>query len=159
MFIMERVIVGIDPGKKGAIAILSEDGSLLDMFDMPLTAAGKEGRVDARQLAGMLAGRCGTAVIEKVGYVPGDGGLGAFSFGESAGAGLVILDRGPKCPGAAHGHRTNNTPISTPKNTPIYTHFSKALGRGPWSRKAWSARAGMVMRPGHFGPWSTFTRP
>ena len=89
---MERVIVGIDPGKKGAIAILREDGSLLDLFDMPLTAAGKEGRVDARQLAGMLAGRCGTAVIEKVGYVPGDGGLGAFSFGESAGAARGVVE-------------------------------------------------------------------
>lgn len=47
--------------------------------------------------------------------------LVSFLVGE--GDGLVILDRGPKCPGAAHGHRTNNTPISTPKNTPIYTHF------------------------------------
>lgn len=35
---MERVIVGIDPGKKGAIAILGEDGSLLDLSDMLLTA-------------------------------------------------------------------------------------------------------------------------
>lgn len=65
---MERVTVGIDPGKKGAIAVLSENGSLLDLYDMPLTANGKEGRVDARKLAGMLAGGCGTAVIEKVGY-------------------------------------------------------------------------------------------
>lgn len=89
---MEKVIIGIDPGKKGAIAILGEDGSLLDLYDMPLTAAGKEGRVDARKLAGMLQGRCGTAVIEKVGYVPGDGGLGAFSFGESAGAARGVIE-------------------------------------------------------------------
>lgn len=89
---MEKVIVGIDPGKKGAIAVLGEDGSLLDLYDMPLTATGKEGRVDARKLAGMLAGRCGTAVIEKVGYVPGDGGLGAFSFGESAGAARGVVE-------------------------------------------------------------------
>ncbi|MCM8742308.1 hypothetical protein [Pseudomonas koreensis] len=89
---MEDVIVGIDPGKKGAIAILREDGSLLDLYDMPLTGKGKSGVVDARKLAGMLAGRCGTAVIEKVGYVPGDGGLGAFSFGESAGAARGVVE-------------------------------------------------------------------
>lgn len=89
---MEKVIVGIDPGKKGAIAILREDGSLLHLYDMPLTATGKGGRVDARKLAGMLAGRCGKAVIEKVGYVPGDGGLAAFSFGESAGAARGVLE-------------------------------------------------------------------
>lgn len=40
---MEKVIVGIDPGKKGAIAVLREDGSLLDLYDMPLTKKGKEG--------------------------------------------------------------------------------------------------------------------
>jgi len=89
---MERVIVGIDPGKKGAIAILSEDGSLLDLFDMPLTEKGKRGVVDARQLIDMLRDRCGTVVIEKVGYVPGDGGQGAFSFGEAAGVARGVVE-------------------------------------------------------------------
>ena len=36
---MKRVVVWVDPGKKGGIAILGEDGSLLDLYDMPLTAA------------------------------------------------------------------------------------------------------------------------
>lgn len=96
MCIMERVIVGIDPGKKGAIAVLREDGSLLDLFDMPLTEKGKAGRVDARLMAERLAkamyGKCGTAVIEKVGYVPGDGGLGAFTFGEAAGVARGVVE-------------------------------------------------------------------
>ncbi|MFG0756174.1 hypothetical protein ACF8O8_25730 [Pseudomonas sp. TYF_14] len=89
---MEKVIIGIDPGKKGAIAILSEDGSLLDLYDMPVTEKGKRGVVDARQLIDMLRGRRGTVVIEKVGYVPGDGGLGAFSFGEAAGVARGVVE-------------------------------------------------------------------
>jgi hypothetical protein len=89
---MEKVIVGIDPGKKGAIAVLREDGSLLDLYDMPLTEKGKRGVVDARQLIDMLRGRSGTVVIEKVGYVPGDGGLGAFSFGEAAGVARGVVE-------------------------------------------------------------------
>jgi hypothetical protein len=36
---MERVIVGIDLGKKGGVEIFGEDGSLLDLYDMPLTAS------------------------------------------------------------------------------------------------------------------------
>lgn len=40
----------------------------------------------------MLRGRCGTVVIEKVGYVPGDGGLGAFSFGEAAGVARGVVE-------------------------------------------------------------------
>ncbi|MGG2396335.1 hypothetical protein ACJRW5_05200 [Pseudomonas sp. SH1-B] len=92
MYIMERVIVGIDPGKKGAVAVLRDDGSLLDLYDMPLTEKGKRGVVDARRLIDMLRGRCGTVVIEKVGYVPGDGGLGAFSFGEAAGVARGVVE-------------------------------------------------------------------
>lgn len=97
---MEKVIVGIDPGKKGAIAVLREDGSLLDLFDMPLKKIGKDDRVDGAKLAGQLRGYCGTAVIEHVGYIGGgsgekthrDGGKGAFSFGESAGGARCVLE-------------------------------------------------------------------
>jgi len=32
---MEKLIVGIDPGKKGAISFLSLDASSLELFDMP----------------------------------------------------------------------------------------------------------------------------
>lgn len=139
---MEKVIVGIDPGKKGAIAILREDGSLLDLYDMPLTDKGKKGQVDAGQLAEMLRGRCGTAVIEKVGYIPGDGGQGAFSFGESAGVargvvsalGFDLVMPGPQqwrkwygLTGAAD-HVVIRTAIALYPEADVYTGFKKKNG-------------------------------
>jgi hypothetical protein len=99
---MEKVIIGIDPGQKGAIAVLREDGSLLDLFDMPTKKIGKNTRVDGARLAGLLKGYTGRAVMELVGYMGGgndqsgqkrkDGGKGAFSFGESAGGARCVLE-------------------------------------------------------------------
>lgn len=98
---MEKVYIGIDPGTSGAIAILNEDGSVRDCFDMPLEmgkakkskATGKllkakpisPARVDADALISKLSGLSGKCVIERVHSMPGDGKGGAFSFGESAG--------------------------------------------------------------------------
>lgn len=99
---MEKVIIGIDPGQKGAIAVLREDGSLLDLFDMPTKKIGKNTRVDGARLAGLLKGYTGMAVMELVGYMGGgndqsvqkrkDGGKGAFSFGESAGGARCVFE-------------------------------------------------------------------
>jgi len=97
---MEKVIIGIDPGQKGAIAVLREDGSLLDLFDMPVKKIGKNTRVDGARLAGLLRGYSGKAVMEQVGYIGSgggdkkrkDGGKGAFSFGESAGGARCVLE-------------------------------------------------------------------
>ncbi|MGK8437224.1 hypothetical protein ACRS3X_07710 [Ectopseudomonas hydrolytica] len=73
---------------------------MLDLFDMPIKKIGKDDRVDGAKLAGRLRGYCGTAVIERVGYIGSgggdknrrDGGKGAFSFGESAGGARCVLE-------------------------------------------------------------------
>ncbi|MGL4318222.1 MAG: hypothetical protein ACRCTL_16600 [Pseudomonas sp.] len=93
---MRKTIVGIDPGKSGAVAVLSGDGSLLDLFDMPLTEKGTKGRVDVKVMAEMLAkalvDREGIAVIESVGYIPSNGGPRDYTFGEAAGVARGVVE-------------------------------------------------------------------
>lgn len=90
------VIIGIDPGIKGAIGVLSLDThELVDLIDMPtkqvlLKSGKKRTAVDALQLAAFIkkyvseTNLC-KVVIEQVGTRPGEGAVGAFSFGTSFG--------------------------------------------------------------------------
>ena len=84
------MIVGIDPGMSGAIAFLSVSGVLVEVIDMPVTAV-MIGKTKRRQLmpavlAKTLATRKITmAMIEEVGTRPGEGAVGAFSFGRGFG--------------------------------------------------------------------------
>ena len=50
-----RVIIGIDPGLSGAIAVIA-DGDLFDVIDMPTVGRGKAGRqtVNVAALAGHI---------------------------------------------------------------------------------------------------------
>ena len=41
---MTGLILGIDPGNSGALALLSVDGRLVDLVDMPCVADGVKGR-------------------------------------------------------------------------------------------------------------------
>lgn len=84
-------VIGIDPGASGAIAILDVRGGLVDAFDMPTVEIqiGKamKHRVAPEAIASEL--RCyaeyATAVIEKVGAMPGQGVSSMFAFGEAYG--------------------------------------------------------------------------
>jgi crossover junction endodeoxyribonuclease RuvC len=87
------VIVGIDPGLTGAIAVLS--GTRIEhVSDMPTCSAGVASRlkarmVDAHALAQILrlnAMDADRVVIERVSAMPGQGVSGMFSLGHSAGA-------------------------------------------------------------------------
>ena len=69
------VILAIDPGLAGAIAVLGADGSLLDVQDMPCLADGAKGRrtVNAPLLAQIVvASRASVAFCEFVGPRPGE---------------------------------------------------------------------------------------
>lgn len=87
---MSAVIIGIDPGLTGAIAILSEDADPW-VFDMPTLKVGK-GRSNKRDYAVPLlldllrpyAGKA-VAAVELVHVHPHDGKVGAFKFGEGMG--------------------------------------------------------------------------
>ena len=77
-------VIGVDPGKSGAIAILTTDGELHELHDMPVT--GKV--VSSALLADILhlGRRPGSlAVVEDVHAMPGQGVSSMFSFGRSLG--------------------------------------------------------------------------
>jgi len=85
--------IGIDPGLTGAIAVLDDAGSLLALHDMP-TQATTTGRneISASALADLLRQYPNTpATIERVGARPGEGAVGAFSFGHGFGTVLAVL--------------------------------------------------------------------
>lgn len=82
-------IIGIDPGKTGAFALLDSYGELLEVRDMP--CVGKHvSIVDVARIfndwtVGMLAFEPATCVIENVYSSPQMGVASAFSFGRSKG--------------------------------------------------------------------------
>ena len=82
------MILGIDIGSCGAIALLDDNGELIDVADMPILRDGPAGRpaVNAPLLAQIIARwRASRAYVEYVGARPGEGAVGAFAFGRSRG--------------------------------------------------------------------------
>jgi len=82
------LVLGIDPGLGGALALLTSDGVLIDLADMPVLADGAAGRraINAPLLAARVrAWGAGLAYCELVGPRPGEGAVGAFGFGRSRG--------------------------------------------------------------------------
>lgn len=77
-------VLGIDPGLSGAVAVVTITGGLIDVFDMPVLRDGAKGRatVNAPLLAAIIRETgATTAYVELVGPRPGEGSVGAFSFG------------------------------------------------------------------------------
>lgn len=93
-----RLVLGVDPGQTGAIAILA-DGRLfgfVDMPTMPRKAGGNE--VDAATLARKLRGAVSVhpgayvvAVLEAVSAMPKQGVSSVFRFGEGFGVVKGVL--------------------------------------------------------------------
>lgn len=82
------MIVGIDIGSRGALALVSDKGDLLELADMPVLRDGPKGRpaVNAPLLAELIyRWHAKQAFIEHVGARPGEGAVGAFAFGRSRG--------------------------------------------------------------------------
>ena len=71
------IYIGIDPGKKGGVATISEDGVKVYQWDDQRFIE------DMRQHANWLD-KC-VACVEKVGAMPGQGTVSMFSFGQSYG--------------------------------------------------------------------------
>ena len=81
--IATSTILGIDPGAHGAIAVLNENGELLELVDMSSTPeANGRTATNAPLLAGILAR---VAFCEFVGARPTDAKVAAFSFGRARG--------------------------------------------------------------------------
>jgi hypothetical protein len=82
-----EIVIGIDPGAHGAIAVLDGDGNLLDIHDTPALEE-KSGRptVNAPLLAAVLAKtHASRAYVEFVGARPTDAKASAFAFGRARG--------------------------------------------------------------------------
>ena len=82
------VILGIDIGINGAVAVLTGTGDLIAIHNMPTLADGPAGRraVNAALLASLIyESHARSAFVELVNAWPGEGAVGAFSFGRSRG--------------------------------------------------------------------------
>ena len=87
------LIIGIDPGIKGAICIL-KNGKILEVFDMPIMPVGKKNKsqVNASQIYNEIQKvvinvdkKDIRVVIEQVSAMPGQGVTSMFNFGQSFG--------------------------------------------------------------------------
>jgi hypothetical protein len=84
------IILGIDPGQKGALAFLRlQDASISDLEDMP--CIGKE--VNAHMLTRLIQGYgpVHTAVVEQAHSMPKQGVAGVFTYGVGYGKILGVL--------------------------------------------------------------------
>lgn len=88
----QDLILGIDPGLHGALALFDPTTSELKVFDVPTLNVGrakaKKLIVDEYALARAIddvAAQVGDVWLEQVGTRPGEGAVGAFSFGRTYG--------------------------------------------------------------------------
>jgi crossover junction endodeoxyribonuclease RuvC len=82
------IIIGIDPGLDGALAVLTHGGELIEIHDMPTLLDGAKGRraVNPALFASIIYSTQATrAYCELIGPRPTDGTTGAFGFGRTRG--------------------------------------------------------------------------
>ena len=84
-----KVIIGIDPGLNGAIAII-ENFKVIDLFDMPVMTEGKKSKrqLNSALLVKILRDKIKnyeetSVVVEQVNAMPGQGVTSMFNFGQS----------------------------------------------------------------------------
>ena len=84
---MAAIVLGIDPGAGGAVAILNSNGELLEVVDMPATReANGRSATNAPLLAEIIARSNANRIFcEFVASRPTDGVTQAFSFGRCRG--------------------------------------------------------------------------
>lgn len=137
------VLLGIDVGTCGAIAVVTATGDLLAVYDMPVLSDGPKGRpaVNAALLAELIyKSGAHRAVVEFVGARPGEGAVGAFAFGRSRGVVEGVL-------GAAGVPVTFLTPPTWKRavGIPAGRDGAKDAARAAAIRR-WPAHAGLFAR-------------
>ena len=134
------MIVGVDPGKTGALALLSDTGNLIAVEDMPVV-----GPIISPVLLAEIVHNWidpfadppyGTAVVEDVHAMPKQGVASMFSFGRSlgvaegvlAGEGLAIQYVSPAKWKRALG-LTNDKGASRRRAIELWPEHAKAFAR------------------------------
>ena len=84
------IVLGIDPGLSGALALLDSEMNSLTIWDMPVVEVVrnrvKKREVNAAGVADIIAGHgIEHCYMERVGAMPGQGVTSVFSFGRSTG--------------------------------------------------------------------------
>lgn len=91
---MSQLIIGIDPGLSGAIAVLNDTG-IERLADLPIIRDGKLSWIDGGRLQSLLIetvhGRPARAYVERVQAFPSQGRSSAFNFGVGFGSILSVL--------------------------------------------------------------------
>ena len=92
---MSALVVAVDPGLSGAVAVLSADGALVHLADLPIARDHSLAWIDGGRLQSELleaiAGRPCRAYVERVGAMPGQGVSSCFTFGAGLGSILAVL--------------------------------------------------------------------
>jgi crossover junction endodeoxyribonuclease RuvC len=86
-------IAGIDPGQTGAIAIMERDGTLVNVYDMPVLSDGKRKIVDGHEVLRILDNEdVDTVYLEKAQTMPGQGISSSGHYMKGAGIieGIII---------------------------------------------------------------------
>jgi len=85
------VILGVDPGIRGGLAIVSVDADtiphLIDAIDIPVTGVGAKERVDVLAIRNWIAQHAPQhALIERAQAMPKQGASSGFKYGRAVGA-------------------------------------------------------------------------
>ena len=81
------VIIGVDPGKSGGVAMIDAGGRLVSGRRMPILKHGKRDLVDTAALYDWVDARqVDTIVLEQVSAMPGQGSVSGFNFGRHTGS-------------------------------------------------------------------------
>ncbi len=90
-----NLILGIDPGLTGAIAVLDGSSDVVALADLPvirdLSLAWIDGSALQSIVLNALQGRSARAIVERVSSMPGQGVASSFLFGVGFGSVLSIL--------------------------------------------------------------------
>lgn len=79
-------VLGVDPGVRGGLAVLDKDGMVLHVQPFRPEMTHKElVECVTKGVSVLVHNRGFECYIEKVGFKRGDGGLGAFTFGQVSG--------------------------------------------------------------------------
>ena len=145
----KRVVIGIDPGKKGAAVILSSTRNILDVYDY----------IDPLETSNVMARwkknfDIGLAVLEQVHSFPGQGVVSSFSFGMNYGVWQGVLSA-VKIPWQLVTPRTWQKGLVTPSDGSNAKERSLAVARrlfpteGYFKRKKDADRADAVLMAVH----------